>query len=76
MLAAELREHALPLTELHVRPDDIFMIGNEGHGIPSAVSAACDAAVYIPIRQNVESLNASVAASVLLWEQMRSFDRR
>ena len=69
--AAELRENAVPLSSLALKETDVFIIGNEGHGIPTALSAACDGSVYIPIAVGVESLNASVAASVLLWEQYK-----
>lgn len=71
VFAAELREHACALSSLSLRSDDVFMIGNEGHGIAPWLSAECDGSVYIPISAGVESLNASVAASVLLWEQSK-----
>jgi TrmH family RNA methyltransferase len=45
------------------------MIGNEGHGIPKEISAICDGSVYIPISEKTESLNASVAAAIFMWEQ-------
>lgn len=69
--AAELRKGAVSLTDLPLRKTDVFVIGNEGHGIAEDVSASCDGSVFIPISGGVESLNASVAASVLLWEQSR-----
>lgn len=69
--AAELRENAVSLSSLCLEEGDVFVIGNEGHGISSAVSSACNGSVYIPIQEGVESLNASVAASVLLWEQYK-----
>ncbi len=69
--AAELREGAASLTDMALRKTDVFVIGNEGHGIAESVSALCDGSVYIPISGGVESLNASVAASVLLWEQSK-----
>lgn len=68
VLAAELRPGALSLAEYPLRASDLLIIGNEGHGIPEALSAACDASVYIPIAQEAESLNAAAAATVLLWE--------
>ena len=68
--AAELRAGARSLTEADVKGSDLFVIGNEGHGIAPSVSEACDGSIYIPI-EGVESLNASVAASVLLWEQSK-----
>ncbi|MGN0983606.1 MAG: TrmH family RNA methyltransferase [Gemmiger sp.] len=43
------------------------VIGSEGRGLSEAAVAACDAAVRIPMTDLVESLNAGVAGSVLLW---------
>lgn len=43
------------------------VVGSEGQGLTDAVVAACDAAVRIPMTDQVESLNAGVAGSVLLW---------
>ncbi len=44
------------------------VIGNEGHGLSEAVIAACDRTVYIPMQADTESLNAGVAAALLVWE--------
>lgn len=71
VFAAELREGAASLAQIALRNSDVFVIGNEGHGISPSVSDACDGSVYIPI-VGVESLNASVAASILLWEQSKA----
>ena len=67
--AAELSDGAKSVKDIDLGRDDIFIIGNEGHGIPSEISALCTASVYIPISDGVESLNASVAAAVFMWEQ-------
>jgi TrmH family RNA methyltransferase len=48
-----------------------FLIGNEGSGVPEHLAAQTDGAVTIPYPGLVESLNASVAASVLLYEASR-----
>ncbi len=74
VFAAELRDRAVSLSSVDLRSDDVFVIGNEGHGISPALSAECDGSVYIPIADDVESLNASVAASLLLWEQSKCKD--
>ena len=66
--AAELRPGAVSVSDITTSSTDIVVIGNEGHGISEEVSAACTASVYIPISENTESLNASVAAGVLMWE--------
>ncbi len=69
VLAAELSEGAKSLDEIELRRDDIVIIGNEGHGIAPEISAICDGSVYIPISKKTESLNASVAAALFMWEQ-------
>jgi TrmH family RNA methyltransferase len=48
-----------------------LVIGNEGNGVPEEISAQCDTALTIPCPGPVESLNASVAASILLYEASR-----
>ena len=68
VFAAELRQNAVPISDINPCSSDIVVIGNEGHGIPEDVSFACTGSIYIPISENTESLNASVAAGVLMWE--------
>jgi TrmH family RNA methyltransferase len=48
-----------------------IMIGNEGNGVPEALAQQADGAVTIPCPGPVESLNAAVAASLLLYEASR-----
>ncbi len=48
-----------------------LVIGNEGNGIPINLAAKADGAITIPCPGPVESLNAAVAASVLLYEAAR-----
>ena len=69
--AAELTDNAVAISDISIRGRDVVIIGNEGHGIPKEISALCDESVYIPISENTESLNASVAAGVLMWEQSK-----
>ena len=51
-------------------PCAIF-IGNEGSGLPRALMAQVDELVAIPHRPQVESLNAGVAGSIVLYEAAR-----
>lgn len=44
-----------------------LVIGNEGNGVSSAIQDLCDLTVTIPMNNNVESLNASVSASILMY---------
>lgn len=48
-----------------------FVIGNEGKGLSDAVIEAVDFRIKIPMPGQAESLNASVAASVLVYEALR-----
>ena len=45
-----------------------LVIGNEGQGISETIEELCDEHLYIKMNSNCESLNASVAASILLYE--------
>lgn len=48
-----------------------LVIGNEGEGVSRLVREHCDFAASIPMRGNIDSLNASVAAGVLAYEIVR-----
>lgn len=48
-----------------------LIVGNEGAGVPAEIAAMAAGAVTIPCPGPVESLNAAVAASVLLYEAAR-----
>ena len=45
-----------------------LVIGNEGQGISQEIDELCDEYLYIKMNENCESLNASIAASILLYE--------
>lgn len=45
-----------------------LVIGNEGRGMSDNISKLCDEYLYIKMNKNVESLNAGVATSILLYE--------
>ena len=71
IFAAELTDNARSLSDMCIDSTDIFIIGNEGHGIPEDISSICDGSVYIPISKKTESLNAAVAAAIFMWEQSK-----
>lgn len=48
-----------------------FLIGNEGNGLRDEVTACADTLVRIPMQGKAESLNAAVAAAVLMFEAGR-----
>lgn len=62
---------ATPADAVDLTAPIAFLIGNEGNGVPAEIAAQADGAVMIPCPGPVESLNASVAAGVLLYEASR-----
>ncbi len=53
------------------RGGSAFLIGNEGNGLSEATAECADKLIRIPMQGQVESLNAAVSASILMYEAMR-----
>ena len=70
LYGAALREDTVDAREVSYRPGAVA-IGSEGRGLTAEVLALCDKTVRIPMSERCESLNAAIAASVLLWESYR-----
>ncbi len=49
----------------------VLLIGNEGNGLSASLSDKCTNKVTIKMNGNVESLNASMAACILMWEMVK-----
>lgn len=49
----------------------VIVIGDEGEGMARLTRERCDSLVQIPMRGKVQSLNASVAGAILLYEMIR-----
>ncbi|MBN6035048.1 23S rRNA (guanosine(2251)-2'-O)-methyltransferase RlmB [Amycolatopsis sp. 195334CR] len=63
---------SMDIDELNLATDPLVVVlGSEGRGLSRLVRETCDATVSIPMAAGVESLNASVAAGVLLAEVAR-----
>ncbi len=56
---------------LHLKGPLALVIGNEGKGVSALVKKNCDMSAAIPMRGDIDSLNASVAAGVLAYEVLR-----
>lgn len=70
--AAMLDENAVPLPDLTLTPDTVFIVGNEGHGIDPSVAEACSGSTLIPMaKDSMESLNAAIASAILLWQSFQ-----
>lgn len=68
VFAAALDNNAKKLGSFELVRGDAIVIGNEGHGLSREVIDACNECVIIPMEADSESLNASIAASVCMWE--------
>ena len=60
-----------PLYEADLKGPAAIVIGSEGSGMSRLVAEQCDFKVSIPLRGQINSLNASAAAAVLLYEAVR-----
>jgi TrmH family RNA methyltransferase len=68
-LAATVAREGVPYKRFDWRKRPLALcIGSEGEGLPPEVEAACAEKITIPMRGAAESLNAAVAASILLFE--------
>jgi TrmH family RNA methyltransferase len=60
-----------PITRYNLTQPSALVLGNEGNGIPKEVLALIEKRVTIPTPGPVESLNAAIAGSILLYEAAR-----
>lgn len=68
--AAALCEGARPLCEIDLTGNCCLLIGNEGNGLPPKLIACCNGALVIPMGGKAQSLNAAMAAGILIYEMM------
>lgn len=73
MYAAHL-EGALSYHQPDYRQPVGFLIGNEGNGLSPEITGLADTRIRIPMEGKVESLNAAVAAALLMYEARRQRD--
>ena len=72
--AAVLHKDAKPVTEVTLGKGCAVWIGNEGNGLSAEAVNACEEKVIIPMAGNAESLNAAMAAGIMMWEMMKKGD--
>ena len=64
-------EGSIPMYKADLTVPAAIVIGSEGDGMSRLVRQNCDVTVHIPMKGRITSLNASAAASILLYEAVR-----
>ncbi len=70
-VCAAHREGKVDYDRMDYRQPAAFLSGNEGKGLTEETASLADSYIRIPMEGQVESLNAAVAASILLYEAYR-----
>lgn len=63
--------NAQPITSIDFSDGSVLMIGNEANGLTDYAKNIADFNITIPMSGKAESLNASVAAAIAIWEMMK-----
>jgi TrmH family RNA methyltransferase len=70
LYGAALGEGGIDVRDAKLR-NAAVAIGSEGRGLSKELLALCDERIIIPMSPGSESLNAAVAAAVIMWEAKR-----
>ena len=69
--AAVLNENAVSLSDVQLGKGCAVWIGNEGNGLSKEAIEVCDKSIIIPMQGRTESLNAAMAAGIMMWEMVK-----
>jgi 23S rRNA (guanosine2251-2'-O)-methyltransferase len=65
-----------PVEKIHLDGPIVIVVGNEGEGMRALVREKCDFLLGLPMRGNIESLNAAVAGSIALYQVVFTRERK
>ena len=68
--ATALRDSSVPLDTMPLA-DASLVIGSEGNGVSEEILEGADGHVILPMKGITESLNAAIAASIVMWEMSK-----
>lgn len=68
---AAVVRNASSVSDVKFEGASLVAIGNEGNGLTDETINACTNKITIRMQNNAESLNASIAAGILMWEMMK-----
>ncbi len=69
--AAVVDESATPVSDITFQKGSIVAIGNEANGLTKALIDSSSKKITLPMKGKAESLNAAIAAGILMWELTR-----
>jgi TrmH family RNA methyltransferase len=75
-LVATVPRGGTPMYDVDFTPPTAILLGSEGAGLPEDLLATADVRLSIPMHGTIESLNAAVAAALILYEAQRQRSRR
>ena len=70
IMGAALAEDSVDIRDIEFN-NFAVCIGSEGRGLSKALLELCDKKIIIPMMQECESLNAAMAAGIIMWESVR-----
>lgn len=76
VFSATLSDNCVSLGSFELLPSDVFLVGNEGHGLSEELISQCTGSVKIDMAGDTESLNVSSASSIIMWEMSKAFSRK
>jgi len=65
----------VPADEYEIKKPVMLILGNEAKGMSVKLKDLCDKIIRIPMKGNVNSLNVSCAASIIMWEIFKNSDK-
>ena len=68
IFATCLEKNPKSIDEVIFNKKSAVIFGNEGNGLDDILVGLCDEKIIIPVNQNSESLNVSVAAGIIIWK--------
>lgn len=69
--AAVIDRDAVSLTDCDFSEGGAVLIGNEGNGLPKDIAEQCTKKLTIKMNGNINSLNAAMAAGIIMWELVK-----
>ena len=69
--AAVVDDNAASVSDMTFDKGGAVFIGNEGNGLSEEIQGMCSKSITIKMTGNTESLNAAMAAGIIMWELMK-----